>query len=249
MRGTSEKTGATKMAMIKFDGINFNWDSMLKEIKKRKGEEKLQPEMEEAAKKAYNEGVPRLKMQAVIETFDVDGIENESLLLSVPGQGIEKIHIGPKTGYLMPAEKAAVIFCTVGSPLVDLMQQYEEEGDYLTMYYLDVLGVKALAEVAEKMRRHVEEEAVKNGWGVGPFMQPGSVDGWTVEGQRDLFRLARPERIGLRLNDSCFLLPRISDSALIGMGAHYDSSKVGSMCHECPRREQCLWRRENAAEN
>ena len=43
MRGTSKKTGATKMAMIKFDGINFNWDSMLKEIKKRKGEEKLQP--------------------------------------------------------------------------------------------------------------------------------------------------------------------------------------------------------------
>ena len=70
------------------------------------------------------------------------------------------------------------------------MEKYSFEEEYLLMYYLDSFAVKAIGELSELLRRTVEEMAKERGWGVGPSMQPGSVTGWDVSGQSDLYRLA-----------------------------------------------------------
>lgn len=227
--------------------MSFHWQDMLAKLSRGR-RKPLSEEMVGAAEHACREGLPLLQMQSVLEIYDKLDVSNECLLLSLGGCAEEKLIIGPRAGYLMPAEKVVVVLNTVGAELVALMQEYSHKKDYLMMYCLDVLGVQALAEVSSNARKYVESMAAKMGWKVGPSMQPGSVNGWGVEGQRALYRLGRGEKIGLRLNEASFLVPHISNSALIGMGSHYDTAKVGSMCHECPRRDACLWRRENVEE-
>ena len=237
--------GGHRMEIIKFETISFNWQDILANSLKKDKRKEASPEMAEAAEKAYIEGVSLLDMCAVVEIYKKDDNDGQYIILSLPGRDSDRVYIGPCAGYLMPADEVAITLCTVGAKLVARMSEYSSFDDYLTMYYMDVLGVQALAEVSARVRSHVESLALKKSWGVGPSMQPGSVDGWTVEGQKDLYRLGHGGKIDLSLNDSCFLIPYISDSAIIGLGQHYSSSKVGSMCDKCPRFKECLWRREN----
>ena len=232
------------MEIINLDKVSFNWQDILARLSK--GRRKSSSEdMVVTAERACKEGLPALHMQSVIEVYEKIDLLDGCLVLSLGGGAKEKLLVGPRAGYLDPAEKVAVVLNTVGSGLVALMQDYSQKKDYLMMYCLDLIGVQALAEVSSNARKYVESMAEKMGCGVGPSMQPGSVNGWGVDGQSHLYRLGHGEKIGLKLNEAAFLVPHISNSAVIGLGADYSENKVGSMCHECPRREECLWRREN----
>lgn len=235
--------------LLILENITFTWEDLLTNTKKSRRREPSS-EMREAAEKAYKKGLSLLDLKAVYEIYDVEGVEgNNSLTLRAENNAFtESIYIGPRISYLAPAVKAVVGLCTAGSSIVEAMDKYSSDEEYLLMYYLDVFAVKALGELSEKLRKRVEEIAAAKGWGVGPSMQPGSVTGWEVSGQSDLHRLGKGNTIGLRVNDSHFLLPRISSSTIIGIGPDYKDVKVGSMCHECIRRETCLWRRENVSE-
>ncbi len=233
------------MAVLRFDSIDFSFDDMLKNLRQKNGGREVSEEMARAAEEAYREGSKVLDLRSSVEIYGSRDCGKNYIALTRCGAEPERIYIGPKAGYLIPALEAAVVLSSAGAGITDLMNRYGEEGDYLTMYYLDAFGVQALAEVSQKARAFVESAASAKGWGVGPSMQPGSVDGWGVEGQRDLFRLGRGSEIGLDINDSSFLIPHISNSALIGIGPHYSAEKSGSLCRECPRWGDCLWSREN----
>ncbi|MDO4559646.1 MAG: hypothetical protein Q4C86_01740 [bacterium] len=237
------------MEVMKFVNVGFGWQDMLANSLKRGRNKQASEDMSEIAQRAYYEGVKVLKMRSVLEIYKKERDFEDCIVISHPEGGEERLYVGPRAGYLIPAQEVAVLLCSVGMPLVALMQEYAKAENYLMMYYLDVLGVQALAEISGKMRAHVESLAAEKGWGVSPSMQPGSVDGWSVEGQRDLYRLGNGGKIGLSLNDSSFLIPHISNSSLIGIGPHYSENNVGSLCHECPRYRSCLWRRENIEKN
>ena len=231
--------------LITLDKITFTWEDLLANMKS-KGKREPGPQMLEAAERAYSEGIGLLDLRAAYEVFEVQGIEDETLILSLPSEDRrEKLYIGPRISYLEPAEKAVIGLCTAGPAIVQAMEKYAAEEEYLLMYYIDAFAVKALGELSELFRHKAEDMAKENGWGVGPSMQPGAVTGWDVSGQSDLYRLAGGDSIGLRVNESHFLLPRISNSTIIGTGPGYRHMKVGSMCHECVRKDTCLWRREN----
>ena len=236
--------------LLTLDRITFKWEDLLVNMKRGTGRNPG-PQMLDAAERAYNEGIGLLDLKAVYEVFDVEGIEDKkSLKLFLPSEDRrEKLYIGPRISYLEPAEKAVIGLCTAGSAIAETIVKYSAEEEYLLMYYIDAFAVKALGELSELLRRTVEKMAAEKGWGVGPSMQPGSVTGWEVTGQSDLYRLGGGRTIGLRVNDSHFLLPRISNSTIIGTGPGYRDIKVGSMCHECVRQETCLWRRENVHEH
>ena len=232
--------------LLTLDKINFVWEDLTANMR-ASGRRKPNTEMLEAAERAYNEGINLLELKAVYELFDVEDIkENGSINIYPPNEDRkENLYIGPKVSYLEPAKQAVIALCTAGPKIVEAMEKYSLEEDYLSMYYIDAFAVRALGELSELLRSTVEMMAKEKGWGVGPSMQPGSVTGWDVSGQSDLYRLAQGASIGLSVNDSYFLLPRISTSTIIGIGPDYKDIKVGSMCHECVRRETCQWRREN----
>ena len=232
--------------LMTLDKITFTWEDLIVNMKSKRAPG---PEMLEAAERAYSEGIGLLDLKAAYEEFEVEGIEEETLILCRRGEEKrEQLYIGPRISYLEPAEKAVIGICTAGTAIVEAMEKYAAEEEYLLMYYVDAFAVKALGELSELLRHRVEDIAKEKGWGVGPSMQPGAVTGWSVSGQSDLYRLAGGDTIGLRINSSHFLLPRISNSTIIGTGPGYKDMKVGSMCHECVRKDTCLWRRENVQE-
>ena len=232
--------------LLTLDKINFVYGDLITNMRSG-SRRKPNSEMLEAAERAYKEGVKLLELKGAYELFDVEGIkENGSINLHLSNEDRrENLYIGPKISYLEPAKQVVIGLCTAGPKIVEAMGKYSLEEDYLSMYYIDAFAVRALGELSELLRSTVEKIAKEKGWGVGPSMQPGSVTGWDVSGQSDLYRLAQGALIGLSVNDSYFLLPHISNSTIIGIGPDYKDIKVGSMCHECVRRETCQWRREN----
>lgn len=236
------------MEIISLKEISFKCEDLMPNTRKRSGKREVSSDVYSAAERAYNEGKELIAPKAVFEIYQKKGInhEDKTINISLPGSDREEtLFIGSRVDYLMPAEEVVIALCTVGKPIVDAMSHYTDEGDQLMAYYLDVVAVRALAELSGQLRTHIENAASGKSLGVGPSMQPGSVAGWDVSGQSDLFRLGHGAEIGLTINSAHFLIPHISDSMLIGMGENYSNEKVGSLCHECPRHDTCLWRREN----
>lgn len=233
------------MGIITLDKIAFKPEDLIGAVKSRRG--KHLEAMEKAMSSAYEEGVGLLDLRASIKVYAKKDLSAEYLELTAP-DGEQKIYIGPRIGLLEPAREVMIAVCTAGNAVARAVHEYSRGGDALMMYCLDAFAVRALAELSAKVREYAADYAAAKKWGVGPSMQPGSVAGWEVNGQRDLYRLAHGEKLGLMLNESCMLVPHISNSMLIGLGPHYSSKEVGSMCPECPRYSTCLWRKENAVE-
>jgi hypothetical protein len=87
-----------------------------------------------------------------------------------------------------------------------------------------------------------QERATSLGWSVSPALSPGSLEGWPVEGQRELCSLLPLGEIGVSLSPYCVLEPLKSVSAVVGMGPAYDSAHVGRMCCYCTLAKTCLVR-------
>ena len=214
------------MEIICLDKINFAWKDLIHLGIKNRRKQSVSPDICSAAERAYIEGTKLVEPRAIFEIYRKKSInyEKENINICLPLEANEEIlFIGSKIDYLTPAEEVVIALCTVGGALTDAISCYHDEGEPLIAYYLDIFGVKVLAELSAYMRKLVEKIASQKGWGVGPSMQPGSVAGWDVTGQSDLFRLAYGDKIGLTINSSHFLIPSISSASLIGLGENYSS--------------------------
>ena len=231
------------MEIITYDEINVKSEDIISHIFKNKPNKRVTDDIIKSADFAYKIGIPALSLKSVVEIFNIQDINNETLIINNKYTlDSYNLTIGPKIGYLAPASEIVVVLSTVGQQIIELMKQRETIGDYMTMYCLNALGVLSLNELLTNVSNHISIYASENGWGRGPKMQPGSVLGWPTEKQRDLYKLAHGEKIGLTINESACLSPGISDSALFGIGQDYISNKTKSMCHECPRYNKCLWK-------
>lgn len=200
-----------------------------------------------AADAAYNEGVSLLHLAANIEIYRKTGCGDNFITIETES-GDKTLTIGSRAGLLIPAEEIAVAVATAGPDICAAIGKYVESGEGAAAFWLDRFGVMALSELSVYIRRHVEEYASSRGWGVSPSMQPGATADWSITGQRALYKLAGGNKLGLAINDASMLIPQISDTVLIGIGAHYSAKISRSLCVECEKYDECLWRRENETE-
>lgn len=234
------------MITLSLDRVCFSVADMLK-LGKKPGRHEPGRAMTAAADAAYNEGVSLLHLAANIETYRKTGCGDNFVKIETEC-GEEKLIIGSRAGLLMPAEEIAVAVATAGPDICAAIGKYAESGEAMAAFWLDRFGVMALFELSAYVRGCVEEYASSRGWGVGPSMQPGATVGWSITGQRALYRLAGGNQLGLRINDASMLIPQISDTVLIGIGPRYTSKKSRTLCVECEKYDECLWRRENESE-
>lgn len=107
-----------------------------------------------------------------------------------------------------------------------------DSSDMLARYYLDMIANLILAEARHHLIRHLGKRfgVEKLSW-----MSPGSLQEWPLEQQRPLFALLPgvEDRLGVRLTDSCLMLPRKSVS-----GIYFPSESSFFSCRLCPR-ERC----------
>jgi hypothetical protein len=203
------------------------------------------PAMIEAAQQALDLAQPLCESAATYAEFQVKTVDKEQVTVAlVNGREKEQVlKIGPHTDLLAQAERLLVAVYTIGPDLGARVDQLAQEGDALTAFWLDSVGVLSLGAIGETMRCIAEEKAAERGWGLSPALSPGSLVGWPLKGQRELCALLPLAEIGVELNRYCVLVPHKSVSVVIGMGPGFESHKVGSVCRFCALADSC-WRRK-----
>ncbi len=139
---------------------------------------------------------------------------------------------------LAGATQVAFAVCTIGPALDERVTALFAE-DPVRALALDGAGTAAVGEVTRMVRARICGKASLRELGAGMRASPGQ-EGWQLEQQRVLFSLVPAEEIGVRLTESCLMLPRKSISFVVGLGPEMRPDAV--TCDFCSKRERCAWR-------
>jgi hypothetical protein len=140
---------------------------------------------------------------------------------------------------LAGATQIALAVCTIGPALEERTSALFATGDSLRALALDGAGTGALGEVSRMLVGRIRDEASARRLGSGMRASPGQ-EGWSIWQQRVFFGLIPAGEIGVRLTESCLMLPCKSVSFVIGFGAEMRPDAV--TCDFCSKRKRCHWR-------
>ena len=109
------------------------------------------------------------------------------------------------------AEKVAICICTIGPELEQEVKELMEKNEMLRALILDALGSEAAEEVAIQSDRILAEKAREMNLWPSKRFSPG-YGKWDIKEQRFIFRMLPAADIGVRLTESCMMVPRKSVS-------------------------------------
>ena len=198
--------------------------------------ERARPALRAAAEEALPGLEGLLEPAAVLDVVRVQDFHHRTIELE-GGHSFE----GPLAARaLAGAEEVALAVCTIGLALEERMNTLFSE-DPMQAMALDGAGVAALGKVSDAAIARIRELADERGLGSGMRAQPGQ-EGWSIWQQKTLFDLLPADDIGVRLTDSCLMIPRKSVSFVIGIGPDMRPDAVA--CDFCSKRHRCQWRVE-----
>ena len=168
--------------------------------------------------------------KALYKVAYVDGIENPHVILdgvrftsAVLAHNMEGVH------------RVFAYVCTCGTEVDDWSHT---EKDYVVSFWLDIIKERILLDARNFLRDYVMKKyGIKTLSSINPGS--GNVDTWPNTQQRQLFSLIGgvTEDSGVRLTESCLMLPTKSTSGLL-----YGSDKEFIGCSLCERKN-CPGRR------
>jgi hypothetical protein len=133
-------------------------------------------------------------------------------------------------------EEAQRVFAFVATCGREMQTWAESITDMLERFWADTLMEMAVHHAFGVVRQHIGEHFLPGPMGC---MDPGSLQDWPLEQQRELFTLLGDTRglVGVELTDSCLMVPIKSVSGIIfPTEVHFEN------CQLCPR-EVCSGRR------
>ncbi len=191
------------------------------------------------AQEVLEEAQSLLAPAALYALLPVRALEHEQILLDGGA-----VFAGPlATRALAGATELALAVCTIGSALEERSAALFAAGHLLQGLAMDGAGTAAVRLLAGALGVRICDEATARGLSAGMSASPGQ-EGWPITQQRALFGLLPAEKIGVRLTDSCLMLPRKSVSFVVGLGPDMRADAVP--CDFCSKRERCRWRRQKA---
>jgi hypothetical protein len=143
--------------------------------------------------------------------------------------------------YFKGQNMIALGLCTIGDELENKASQLNQQGRFAQAVVLDAMGSVAAESVADFLNLQICEWCQKRGWGTSRRFSPG-YGNWSLEGQRFIFSLLPAERIKIRLNQSCMMIPRKSVSFAIKIGEEFKSLKMKRICEIC-NLKNCPYRK------
>lgn len=199
------------------------------------------PEIIETAQRALNTVKKIVCPRAVYQwvEFECTGNGESGCIIHRSGDSVT-FDFGYSLQFLTEARRALISVYTTGRVLENELKHASSKGDLLEAYFLDLIGLIALEKLGEKIKGIAEEQARKLGWGVSPFLSPGSVHGWDLKEQVKLCSLLPLEKIDVSLHHDTTLSPLKTVSCLIGLGPGYRTVHVGTTCQVCSKKEACL---------
>jgi len=144
--------------------------------------------------------------------------------------------------YLKGARSLGIFVVTIGHALEDKASRLMAEGEGLDGYLLDRIGSLAAESLAENFEKLMRREFKRRSLSVSRRLSPGYCD-WRIEEQFELVKLVDFSKAGVRLTDSCMMVPKKSISAVAGIGAKGLFTDVKSQCAICDKLE-CSYRRK-----
>lgn len=152
---------------------------------------------------------------------------------------------GHSSRFLAEAKYALIASYTAGDALERKGQVASKNQDFLSAYILDILGLLVLEKTGNLVIQKAEQQAAELGWGVSPFLSPGSVHGWELDEQLKLAPLLPLEKIGVSIRPDAVLAPFKSLTCLIGIGPGYTTNQVGTTCQICSKNTICQMRQQS----
>ncbi len=200
---------------------------------------KASPAVVAVAQEVLAEAQSLLAPAALYTLLPVRAVEHEQIHLDGGA-----VFAGPLAARVLAgASEAVVAVCTIGPALEERSAALFAAGYPLQGLAMDGAGTAAVRLVAGAVGVRICDEATARGLSVGMSADPGQ-EGWPITQQRVLFGLLPAEKIGVRLTDSCLMLPRKSVSFVVGLGPDMRADAVP--CDFCSKRERCHWRRQKA---
>lgn len=223
--------------------IGPNLELSLEELSEKLGKSQRNVSLVDAAAKVLNIARPLWQPKVVYRWLDVKTTEENkvSLICGSTGENTT-LELGFSIQFIKNAQKALVGVYTAGKELEDAALAASGRGQVLDAYLFDIVGLAVLEKLGQQLNRVVESYAGEHGWGVSPLLSPGSVHGWELEDQHNLFYLLPLNAIGVVLSSSGILQPFKSLSFLIGTGPGYQATEVGKSCVVCSKRNDCVMR-------
>lgn len=142
--------------------------------------------------------------------------------------------------HLLGSESVVVAAMTIGGELESKVSAVFEK-DTVRSLLLDTAGNVALSQVVMWLCSQVDEYAASCGLETTAPIAPGQL-GWRLEEQRVVISILDASSIGVRLTDSCLMVPLKSETLVIGMG---NPSELGRIppCERCQLHTRCRYRR------
>jgi len=230
-QGTTTKKERSAQ-IVRLDGVSLSPEDVMR------GQgidpERARPALRTAAEDVIGELAGLLEPAAVLDVVGVRDFHHKTIELE-GGQSFE----GPLAARaLAGAEEVALAVCTIGPALEERMTELFSEEPMRAMA-LDGAGVAALGKISDAAIRRIRRVAKERGLGSGMRAQPGQ-EGWSIWQQKALFERLPADSIGVRLTESCLMIPRKSVSFVIGMGPDMRPDAVA--CDFCSKRHRCQWR-------
>lgn len=199
------------------------------------------PEIVDIARKTLTQAKGKIYPKAVYQWVEVKnmGSDTSVSIVQSPDDHVS-LDFGDSFQLVTHARIALISVYTAGHEFEKAVRHISSKGDLLAAYFLDLIGLTALDQVGETIKGIAEEQARKLGWGVSPFLSPGSVHGWDLEEQVKLCSMLPLEKIDVAFQNDSVLSPLKTVSCLIGLGPDYPSSIVGTTCRVCSKNETCL---------
>jgi len=131
---------------------------------------------------------------------------------------------------------------TVGSTLENNVTELFARGEYPRAIALDAVGTVAVEVLSKYVRNLICQEVKDRNLQITRHFSPGYSD-WDINQQKVIFEIIPADKIGVKLTESCMMLPRKSLSWVIGIGKDISRlSKEKGTCKIC-KLKSCQYRK------
>ncbi|MCI0371486.1 MAG: hypothetical protein L0214_08915 [candidate division NC10 bacterium] len=193
------------------------------------------PEVVAILEEALREARRLLAPRHTFRVFDVAAVTPEGIRLA----GGETLRFAGAERRWGTFTQVALGILTVGEALEQRVDALLEQREFPLAFMLDAAGWVAIEEVALALTNTICNVHIARGLKVTPRHSPG-YGGWDIWDQQVFFRLLPAERIGVRINDYCVMIPGKSLSFGAGIGPAARVEQVHK-CQRCDLRD-CAFR-------
>ena len=199
---------------------------------------RLNPQIERMLEEKKDICIKNISPKVIYEIFKIDKIKGNSVYFNsghiLNGPNISKI--------LKGSEIATIFIFTLGSEIDDMIKKSSSEGDTLATIIMDSITTSMLSILGKKAGELIKKEGIrKDNWSSTCTYSPGQFK-WTIEEQKEIFKMVDGSRIGVKLNKSYLMIPFKSISGVYGFGPKDKIDKTRVACDICPRKN-CIGRR------